>query len=307
MPRPVPFLGLATCLALCGAAPFVPAATAPAPVPGAAVHAPEPADSVRVLELRGIRMYVEQHGPRDARALVLLHGGVGNGRQFDSLVPAFAHHYRVIVPDLRAQGRTSDGPGPLTYHAMAEDVAALLSRLGVTRADVMGWSDGGVTGLDLAIHHPKLVRHLVTLGANFSPDGLNLPDQAWLSTATADSFGEGTCKAYEELAPDPAHYRIAMEKTLTLWRTEPRFTPAQLGSIRAHTLVIAGEHDVIRPEHTQALADAIPGATLWIAPGASHSVMLERPVEVSARVLAFLADVPGPASPPAAPASPSSP
>jgi pimeloyl-ACP methyl ester carboxylesterase len=158
----------------------------------------------------------------------------------------------------------------------------------VSQADFMGWSDGGVVGLDLAIHHPRLVRRLVTLGANFKPDGLNPPDVAWNRTATADSFGEGTRKAYETLAPDPSHYRAAMEKTIALWRDEPNFTRAELRSIRARVLVIAGEHDVVRREHTEELAHSIPGAALWIVPGASHSVMLEQPKKVDARVLEFL-------------------
>ncbi len=240
----------------------------------------------RELEVNGIRMYVEEHGR--GPALVLLHGGVGNGRQFEKQVPAFAPRFRVIVPDLRAQGRTSDGPGPLTYHVMAEDVVALLAKLGVRRADVMGWSDGGVVGLDLAIHHPRLVRRLVTLGANFAPDGLNPPDLAWIDAASADSFGAGTREAYEKLAPDPSHYRVAMEKTIALWRDQPRFTRKELGSIRARVLVIAGEHDVVRRDHTEQLARSIPGSALWIVSGASHSVMLEQPDRVNARVLEFL-------------------
>jgi pimeloyl-ACP methyl ester carboxylesterase len=245
-----------------------------------------PAAPSRILDVNGIRMYVEQHGR--GPALVLLHGGVGDGRQFDQQVPAFAKRCHVIVPDLRAQGRTSDGRGPLTYHVMAEDVAALLAKLGVRRADFMGWSDGGVIGLDLAIHHPQLVRRLVTLGANFAPDGLNPPDVAWIRSATADSFGEGSRKAYEQRAPDPSHYRVAMEKTIALWRDEPRFTMRELGSIRARVLVIAGEHDVVRTDHTRELARRIPGAKLWIVPGASHSVMLEQPALVDARVIEFL-------------------
>jgi pimeloyl-ACP methyl ester carboxylesterase len=236
--------------------------------------------------LRGIRMYYEVHGR--GPALVLLHGGTGNGTQFAAQVPAFRSHFRVVVPDLCAQGRTSDRPGPLGYHAMAEDVVALMDRLRIPQADVMGWSDGGNVGLDLAIHHPERVKHLVTFGANFAPDGLNPEDVAWNASASADSFGPGARTAYEQFAPDPAHYEIAMDKIIAMWRTQPEFTLQQLGSIRAKTLIVAGEHDVVRPEHTAALARAIPGARRWIVPGASHSVILEQPVLVSRAVLDFL-------------------
>lgn len=232
----------------------------------------------------------EGHGP----PLLLLHGGAGNGMQFSKQRADFARRHRLIVPDSRAQGRTSDRPGPLTYHDMAEDALALLDALHVRRVDVMGWSDGGVIGLDLAIHHPGRIAHLVTFGANFSPEGLNEADLAWGRSATADSFGAGMRDGWMALNPQPEHYRAAMDKILELWRTQPRFTIAELGRIRARTLVCAGEHDVIRPAHTAALAHAIAGAEMWIVAGASHSVMIERPELVNPRVLEFLDRGPGP-------------
>jgi pimeloyl-ACP methyl ester carboxylesterase len=237
-------------------------------------------------DVRGIRMYYEVRGR--GPVLVLLHGGTGNGAQFSKQIPAFEPHFRLIVPDLCAQGRTSDRPEPLTYHAMAEDVVALLDRLHVDRADVMGWSDGGVVALDIAVHHPDRLRHLVTFGANFAPDGLNPADVAWNDTATAASFGEGTKKAYAELAPDPSHYVEAMTKTLVMWRTEPKFTLAELASIRTKAMICAGEHDVVRPDHTAQLAATIPGARMWIVPRASHGAMLEQPDLVNRTVLEFL-------------------
>ena len=147
--------------------------------------------------LRGIRMYYEDrgHGP----ALLLLHGGTGNGDQFAKQVPAFLTHYRLIVPDSRAQGRTSDGAGPVTYHGMAEDVVALMDHLGIRSARIMGWSDGGVIGLDLAAHHPARVTHLVTFGANTTVEGMNAEDRAWADTATFAAFGDGTRQAWQSL------------------------------------------------------------------------------------------------------------
>jgi pimeloyl-ACP methyl ester carboxylesterase len=236
--------------------------------------------------VRGLRMYYETRGL--GSNLVLLHGGAGDGSQFAKQVPDFERHHRLIIPDLTAQGRTADRPGPLTYHAMAEDVVALLDRLRVGQCDVMGWSDGGIVGLDIAIHHPGRIRRLVTFGANFRPDGLEAADLRWMALASADSLGPATRANYERLAPDPSHYRIAMDKTIAMWRTQPNFTLDELHGIRAKTLVIAGEHDLIRPEHTKALAGAIPGARMWIVPGASHSVMLEQPALVNREVLAFL-------------------
>jgi pimeloyl-ACP methyl ester carboxylesterase len=240
----------------------------------------------RYAAVNGIRMYYETYGR--GPVLVLLHGGAGNGLQFSGQVPYLRKHFRLIVPDECAQGRSTDRPGPLTYHAMAEDVIALMDRLHVRRASVMGWSDGGIVGLDMAIHHPARVGRLVTFGANFTPDGLNPEDVAWNARAGADDFGPIVRHAYQALAPDPSHYEVAMDKIIAMWRTQPRFTLAELGSIRARTLIAAGEHDVVRLEHTALLARAIPGARLWIVPGASHSVIQEKTELVNRTVLDFL-------------------
>jgi pimeloyl-ACP methyl ester carboxylesterase len=237
--------------------------------------------------VRGLRTYYATCG--FGPTLVLLHGGAGDGAQFGNQVPMFEKFHRLVIPDLRAQGRTADRPGPLSYHDMAEDVAALMDHLQVHSFDVMGWSDGGIVALDLAIHHPRRVRHLVTFGANFTPDGLKDPDIEWLKTATAASFGVATRIAYQRVAPDPSHYEAAMNKILAMWRTQPFFTPAELRSIRSKTLIAAGERDLVRRDHTEALARAIPGARLWIVPNATHGAMLERPGLVNRTVLEFLA------------------
>jgi pimeloyl-ACP methyl ester carboxylesterase len=240
----------------------------------------------RYANVRGIRMYYEIHGK--GPVLVLLHGGAGNGEQFDKQVPEFEKHFRVVVPDMCAQGRTTDREGPLTYHEMGEDVIALMDQLKIERFDIMGWSDGGDDGIDIAIHHPDRLRRLVTFGANFAPDGLNAPDVAWNDTATVAGFGEGMREGWTKMNPEPRHYEVAMAKILKLWKTEPRFTPAELGSIKSPVLVCVGEHDLIRPDHTAALVKAIPGAQKWVVPGASHSAMQERPDLVNPRVISFL-------------------
>ncbi len=236
--------------------------------------------------VNGIRMYYEVHGT--GPALVLLHGGAGNGMQFEKQLPDFVPHFRCIVPDLCGQGRSTDRAAPLTYHAMAEDVVALLDQLHVDAVDLMGWSDGGVIGIDIAIHHPERLRHLVTFGANFTPDGLNPADVHWNQTATADSFGAGMRTGYQRLSPEPENYEQVMNKIIALWLNQPNFTLEQLHSIRTPTLIAAGEHDVVRTDHSQALAAAIPGARLWIVPGASHSAMQEHPALVNKTVLEFL-------------------
>lgn len=239
------------------------------------------------LATHGIRMYYEVHG--QGPALLMLHGGTGNGSQFEHQLPAFSPGHRCIVPDCCAQGRTTDRPEPLTYHAMAEDMIALLDRLHVKRADIIGWSDGGNIGLDIAMHHPERVGHLVTFGANFRPDGLERESADWVRTATAANFGAGMRRSWQAMNPQPAHYDEAIDKVIAMWRTQPQWTEADLGRIRAKVLVVAGDHDMIRVDHTQALARAIPGAECWIVPGARHSVMVDLPELVNPRIAEFLA------------------
>ncbi|HET9325724.1 MAG TPA: alpha/beta hydrolase [Candidatus Eisenbacteria bacterium] len=238
-------------------------------------------------DVNGMRMYyaVRGKGP----VLVLLHSGLGNGLQFIRQIPAFEKQYRLVIPDMRAQGRTPDREGPISYHAMAEDVIALMNRLGVQRFDVMGWSDGGNCGIDLAIHHRDRVKHLVTFGANASPDGVRPQDRAWLDTVTVASLGNDVRAGWMALAPDPRQYDEAMGKLLHMWRTEPRFTAKELGSIKAKALICAGENDIVRRDHTESLARSIPKAELWIIPGASHGAIQEKPDDVNAKVLQFLA------------------
>ncbi len=271
---------LRACLPLCAAL----AAACILPIRSHALEPTGPAG--RTVEVRGVRLWYEVRG-RGA-PLLLLHGGAGNSRQFEKQVPAFESRRMLILPDCCCQGRTSCRDSSLTYHAMAEDMVALLDRLGVASVDVMGWSDGGNIALDLAMHHPDRIGRVVTFGANFSPAGLHDADRAWGARATPDSLGPATRAAWVALAPDTTRYENAMTRVLALWREQPDWTAADLGRIRSRVLVCAGEHDVIRREHTEALAKAIPNARVWIVPGASHSAMIEKPELVNPRVLEFL-------------------
>ena len=236
--------------------------------------------------VNGIRVYYETYGK--GPALFLLHGGAGSGAQFEKQIPVLAKHFHLVIPDARGQGRTTDGPGPLTYHGMAEDVRALMDKLHLKHADFFGWSDGGGVALDLAMHHADRVDRLVTFGANFRADGLNAPDVAWNRTATPADFGPEMRKFYVSVAPDTSHYEAAMAKVIALWRDEPNWNEADLGKIRARTLIVAGENDVVRSDHTEALAHAIPRASLWIVPNATHSVLQEQPDVVNPRIVTFL-------------------
>ncbi|HUJ43316.1 MAG TPA: alpha/beta hydrolase [Opitutaceae bacterium] len=233
--------------------------------------------------VHGRRMYYEVHGA--GPPLVLLHGG-GNTilGSFARQIPLFAQTHRVIGLEQFGHGHSDDVDGELSYSRMADDTAELLRQLHVFHADIVGWSDGGIIGLILAARHPELVRRLVVSGANLRPDGVR-PE--FLDPPPALT---GPSAAAAAAAPDRA--AVMQRKLKTLWSTAPTAADVderQLARIQAPTLVMAGENDIIRPEHTREIARLIPHARLCIIPGATHATFSSRPDLVNPIILSFLA------------------
>jgi hypothetical protein len=155
--------------------------------------------------------------------VLVLHGGLGSLVDMRYQIESLARNHLVIAPDSRGHGRSTDSAAPLSYAEMAEDVHALLDRLAIRTADVVGWSDGGITGLTLALRHPEQVGRLVVIGANFDPDGL-------VSRPPPDPPVPPAPRLYRWTAPDPAHWPVLYRKVVAMWRTQPHFTLQELGS-----------------------------------------------------------------------------
>lgn len=232
----------------------------------------------RHADVNGVRIAyrVHGHGPK----LLLLHGGGSQSLALARQILDFGKHYTVIAPDSRGHGGSSDDGDTLSYHVMAEDMAALLDVLHASRVDVMGWSDGAIVGLDLAMYHPGRVRKLVLFGANFTPQGVDPAVLASLRRAWAE---DSTAAAADVTEPLPFDARLHR-----LWLTQPNYTLAQLHSIECPTLVAVGDHDLPRLEHTLELVREIPGAQLCVIPGATHAVLYERADLADEIVLQFL-------------------
>ncbi|MFE0413877.1 alpha/beta fold hydrolase [Streptomyces tendae] len=228
-------------------------------------------------DLRGVSTWYETEGTGEP--LVLLHGGLCTNDTWGAQRPDLAAVYRVFLPERRAHGHTPDVPGPLTYRDMAGDTAAFVETVVGGPAHLVGWSDGGVVALLVAVARPDLVRRVVVIGANFRPATECFAAPGMLDAMTPESPDLAFFRElYEAVSPDGAdHWPVVAAKVLDMWRTQPTLTTEELARIQAPTLVMSGDDDLMTLEHTADLYRAVPGARLAVVPGASHLVPLEKP------------------------------
>lgn len=241
------------------------------------------------VKLDDITMYYAAYG--EGEPLLLLHGMLGSGDNFEKQVPEFAQYYRVITPDSRGQGRSMDSDAPLSYHLMAEDMVRLMDYLKLDSAYVVGWSDGGNIGLDMAIHHPERVRALVTYGANTSPKGLTPSATSFFRDSSLETLQFNLGAEYLRLSATPDRLPEMIEQARQMALNEPKFTKDELAGITSPTLIADGAWEqVIDLNHVKAIAKAIPGAELFLIPGADHHAPAAKPAEFNKTVLDFLKD-----------------
>ncbi|HTI10375.1 MAG TPA: alpha/beta hydrolase [Puia sp.] len=217
--------------------------------------------------VNGLRLYYEIHGDGDL-PLVLIHGGGSTiETSFGNLLPLLSAHGKVIAVELQAHGRTSDRDAPETFEQDADDVAALLAHLKVPKANILGYSDGGCTTLQLANSHPEIVNKIVVVSSNYQREGMIPGFFEGLEKATLADMPEVFKTAYKKVAPDPNHLPVMFEKDVARRLNFKDRTDDYLQSIKAATLLMASDQDVITLEHTVKMAKLIPGAKLIILPG----------------------------------------
>jgi pimeloyl-ACP methyl ester carboxylesterase len=218
--------------------------------------------------------------------VILLHGGAGNSEHWANQIPALAGRFKVIVLDSRGHGRSTRDARPFSYSLMADDIVALMDALGLKRPSLVGWSDGGIVGLDLAIRHPERVGRLVLFGANFNLSGIR---KGGGPHATFAAYFDRCADDYRRLSPTPASWDAFVGALRAMWSTQPDLKREQLARIAAPTLVLAGEREeIIRVEHTRELSTLIPGARLLTIRDASHFAPWQQPAAFNAALLAFL-------------------
>jgi pimeloyl-ACP methyl ester carboxylesterase len=242
------------------------------------------------VDIGGLDLWYDEAG--SGEPLVLLHGGLCTNETWEGQTAVFAARFRVLAPERRGHGHTADVEGPLTYADMTTDTIGFLDKVVGEPAHLVGWSDGGIVGLMVAVARPDLVRKLVVIGTNYDTAG-NVPEaEEMFAHLTPDSMGT-LRDMYELHSPDgPEHWPVVFAKFVELVQREPHISVEELARISSPTLVLVGDDDMISLEHTVALFRAIPGAELAVVPGSSHMVLMEKPELLNRLVLAFLENEP---------------
>lgn len=228
-------------------------------------------------DIRGFKMYCETYG--SGRPLLMIHGNGGDIAAFKHNIPFFAAKYRVIVADSRAQGRSRDDGKALTFEMMADDYAALLDALHIGSADVIGWSDGGITALLMAMRHPDKVIRLAASGANLRSD--------------ASAFAPGVWEEARQVHERDKDKIWQTEKERNDWKLfmldwlEPNIPSAALRAVQCPALIICGDHDLISLEHTVEIYRSLPQAALWVVPHSGHATLMEHADEFNRTVDEF--------------------
>jgi len=241
------------------------------------------ADVSGLAPVNGIKLWYAEFGAGEP--VLLVHGGLANSDYWGNQVRALvAAHYRVIVMDSRGHGRSSRNAEPFGYDLMASDVVALLDYLKIPKVALVGWSDGAIIGLDIAMHHPERLTKLFAFAANYDPSGVQNA-----SSAVVDQYIARAGKEYETHSPTPKEYKSFVAQITHMWDSQPHWTKGDLAKIRVHTWIVDGDHDeMVKHDQPRTLADWVPNSGLLIEPEVSHFAFLQDPDQFNTDLLRFL-------------------
>jgi pimeloyl-ACP methyl ester carboxylesterase len=242
----------------------------------------------RYASVNGLELYYETYGAGEP--LVLLHGGLGGIVEFSQLIPLLAENRQVIAVELQGHGHTADIDRPLSFGALADDVAALIQTLGYERADLMGFSMGGGVALQTAIQHPEVVRKLVLVSTPYQRAGIHPEFRAGMDVMSAEGASAmletPMYQFYASVAPNLENWPSLVGKVGEMMRQEYDWSE-DVAAITAPTLVIVGDSDFIPPSHGlelfERLGGGVPGdfvgmipSQMAVLPGTSHFTILTR-------------------------------
>ena len=244
------------------------------------------ADQSGYAPVNGIKIWYATFG--HGAPVILLHGGLANANYWGKQVSALEANYRVIVMDSRGHGRSTRDTRPFGYDLMASDVVGLMDRLKIPRAAIVGWSDGAIIGLDIAIHRPHRLTGLFAFAANSNPSGVKDVNKSPVFSA----FIVRASKEYASLSPTPREYQSFLAQITKMWDTQPFFDSA-LPGIKVPIVIADADHDeAIKRENTLFMADRIPNAELLLLPGVSHFGFLQDPDQFTFAIEHFLGRLP---------------
>lgn len=213
----------------------------------------------------GVKLYYEVYGTGEP--VLVIHGNGSSIADLKQQIAFFRNRYQVIAMDSRDQGKSGDSADKITYEKMADDLAALLDHLKSPPAYVLGWSDGGIEALLLGIRHPEKVKKIASMAANLNPEGV-YPEADALFKMMTDSIPASVKET-------PQGKR--QMKVNQMMADEPHIRPEALEAIAAPTLILAGDHDLIRDEHTLEIYHHIKNSQLCIFPNATHMIPIDDP------------------------------
>lgn len=231
------------------------------------------------LNIRGTKLYYEEYGK--GMPVILLHGGFGSISDFKKFIPGLSENYRVIVPDAPGQGRSDHADSVISYRLMEEYYSAMTDQLIPDSAYVIGWSDGGVAALLLAVNRPDKIKKVIAAGANYRADGvkkevIEFNESKLCNIEWAEANNKAWIEKYKNMSPQNDWKRYLSETKL-MWSEEEYFPKADLEKINIPVLLIYGDKDVITKEHEDVIHSSIRNSKLQILPNTSHNIFAEQP------------------------------
>jgi len=242
------------------------------------------------VDIGDIKMYYATFGTGEP--VFLLHGGMVDYTSWFFQIKELAKYFRIIAPDTRAHGRTTDSDKSLSYQLFASDISQLMEKLDIKRASFVGWSDGGCTSLVLGLKYPELVNKLVLIGTPYNISNYYPEIFEQFGNVDPNNLPKGykfIKKAYEKVASNPDNWPNLLKKGMDMAMREPNFTLEQLKNIESPSLIIDGENEQLYPlKAIQEMTDAMSNARLELIPGGTHLALMEKPRLINQLIINFL-------------------
>lgn len=233
------------------------------------------------------RIYYEIYG-KEKPPLLLLHGGLTSVESWYAQLPTLSRDFQLIIIDMRGHGRSNIGHQPFNYDLLTSDTLAILDQLHLKKVDILGWSDGGIVGLKLAITQPHRVNKLIAISANYNLQGLTREAIAAMKYATPSNHSIIARFIYYIIAPEPKQWKSLWYNVTGMWAAYPQITHDELSHIKAKTLFIQGENDLISLQHFNQMADSVFNSQRLIVANTGHNAMQQAPQIINQAIVRFL-------------------